>query len=161
VWAVKRKHISAAFYKDKISQMLKMIINVTHDRVEQWKKEHVVQGKIVELHTEMSSLIMECVLVCVFGETSTNLSDLTFLKDGNAIKHNVGSFIRKLFFSLMGRVLSPLRLFSDFFDDLALGSAEKEAFANFDEFRAFALKMIDKRRCEIASGEKSRGDFLS
>jgi glycerol kinase len=33
LWAKKRKHLSAAFYKDKITQMLGIVIGITNQRV--------------------------------------------------------------------------------------------------------------------------------
>ena len=32
-WAIRRKHLSAAFYKDKLSNMLAMIISITNQSV--------------------------------------------------------------------------------------------------------------------------------
>ena len=37
LWAQKRKHLSTAFYKDKIKVMLKSAIAVTNKRVQEWK----------------------------------------------------------------------------------------------------------------------------
>ena len=39
-WATKRKHLSSAFYKDKMIKMLHKIIYLTQSRVEEWKKEY-------------------------------------------------------------------------------------------------------------------------
>ena len=38
LWATKRKHLSSAFYKDKMTGMLQMIIAITSKRVGEWKE---------------------------------------------------------------------------------------------------------------------------
>ncbi len=37
LWSTKRKHLSAAFYKEKMTSMLKTIMSMTNDRVSEWK----------------------------------------------------------------------------------------------------------------------------
>jgi len=39
-WAQKRKHLSAAFYKDKINDMLAIIIRITNQQVQVWKRDY-------------------------------------------------------------------------------------------------------------------------
>jgi cytochrome P450 len=39
-WAQKRKHLSAAFYKDKINDMLAIIIRITNQQVPVWKRDY-------------------------------------------------------------------------------------------------------------------------
>jgi cytochrome P450 len=33
IWSLRRKHLSAAFYKDKLKSMLEMIIAITHSKI--------------------------------------------------------------------------------------------------------------------------------
>ena len=40
VWSQKRKHLTAAFYKDKMINMLETIIDLSYDQIQQWKKEY-------------------------------------------------------------------------------------------------------------------------
>ena len=44
VWSTKRKHLSASFYKEKLNMMLKKIIEVTHDRLNEIKNTCVEGG---------------------------------------------------------------------------------------------------------------------
>ena len=44
LWALKRKHMSVAFYKEKLGPMLEMVIQNTHDNVNRLKQNHVLSG---------------------------------------------------------------------------------------------------------------------
>ena len=37
LWSQKRKHLSAAFYKDKMISMLEIIIDLSYDKIQEWK----------------------------------------------------------------------------------------------------------------------------
>lgn len=39
-WLERRKHLAAAFYKDKINLMLKSIIHIANDKVQEWKQNY-------------------------------------------------------------------------------------------------------------------------
>ena len=75
LWAEKRRHLSAAFYKEKLQPMMETIIAVTQARSERW----VSQGEI-NISAEVSDLITECVLQCVFGTSSEQLGKLEYIK---------------------------------------------------------------------------------
>ena len=70
IWREKRKHLSAAFYKDKMIQMLDSVANLTIDRVEKWKSEYVGTGREFILNQQVSDHIMDSILFCVFGQTN-------------------------------------------------------------------------------------------
>jgi cytochrome P450 len=74
VWAEKRKHLSSAFYKDKLLPMMNTVISVTNQTVQNWKKS---SKKSIDLTAEVSDLVTECVLQCVFGESSEKLGRLS------------------------------------------------------------------------------------
>ena len=44
LWATKRKHLSSAFYKDKMTGMLQLIIATSSKRIEEWKEKHIKSG---------------------------------------------------------------------------------------------------------------------
>ena len=44
LWSLKRKHLSAAFYKEKLQGMLAQIIKVVYETIEELKKTHVKDG---------------------------------------------------------------------------------------------------------------------
>lgn len=61
-WALKRKHLSAAFYKDKMSPMLGMMIDITFDSLKQLKETHLKTGTPVEMVEYISAHLMSCIL---------------------------------------------------------------------------------------------------
>jgi cytochrome P450 len=77
-WATKRKHLSVAFYKDKLSEMLTIIIEFTNNQVQKWKAKHV-GGPPLDIFEGISNLILEGILLCVFGVDSTALGELKYL----------------------------------------------------------------------------------
>lgn len=49
-----------------------MIIDITVQRVTLWKSNHVEKGDQFNITREISDLIADSVLVCVFGQSSIN-----------------------------------------------------------------------------------------
>ncbi len=63
-WAMKRKHLSAAFYKERLNAMMRIVIEVTQERIGRWS------GAQIDITKEAMGLITECILQCVFGTSS-------------------------------------------------------------------------------------------
>jgi cytochrome P450 len=78
VWAEKRKHLSSAFYKEKLLPMMNTVISVTNQTVHKWKN---LPNKSIDLTAEVSDLVTECVLQCVFGESSEKIGRLTHVQN--------------------------------------------------------------------------------
>ena len=66
-WNERRKHLSTAFYKEKMIKMIDLAAKVAFDRVESWKKEYVGKDKDFLIFREPADLAMDCILACVFG----------------------------------------------------------------------------------------------
>ena len=64
---VKRKHVSSAFYKDRMVKMLTVIADMTYHRIEEWKEKFAKGGEEMVLVKEVSLLIMDCIACTVFG----------------------------------------------------------------------------------------------
>jgi cytochrome P450 len=75
IWAKKRKHLSAAFYKEKLQGMISTIIQITVTTVDKW-----MDLKEVDISAEATDLITECVLQCVFGTSSDQLGNLDYIQ---------------------------------------------------------------------------------
>jgi cytochrome P450 len=67
--------MSAAFYKEKLQAMMSTIIEVTITTVDKWADK-----KEVDICAEVSDLITECVLQCVFGTSSEQLGKIGYVK---------------------------------------------------------------------------------
>ncbi len=98
LWAEKRKHISAAFYKEKLHPMMCTIISVTQKTCKRW----VELGEI-NISAEVSDLITECVLQCVFGTSSEELGKLGYVRDGKPQEMYLGQFLKQNFVDHMRR----------------------------------------------------------
>lgn len=62
LWASKRKHLSAAFYKERVTKMLEMVIKCATTEVDDWKTKYIGGHKTFELQERISYLVTECVL---------------------------------------------------------------------------------------------------
>ena len=65
----KRKHLSAAFYKDKMQTLLGQIIELTYKKVQK-VIEDVKNGKVeIDIVEFVNTTMMENMLICIFGVT--------------------------------------------------------------------------------------------
>jgi cytochrome P450 len=65
----RRKHVSVAFYKEKMALMLQTIIKLTNDSVQQWRKTYDPRNGPCELSlaAEVSDLITNAEIGTIFG----------------------------------------------------------------------------------------------
>ena len=67
-WQDQRKHLAAAFYKDKMNMMIRIIIGIANTKVQGWKLNYQSSsGKVMSLTKEMSDLVADAELASVFG----------------------------------------------------------------------------------------------
>ena len=83
-WAMKRKRIASAFYKDKLTPMLQNIVALSNQQVKAWKslssanEPSVPTRPSIDITNEISNFMTECVLQCVFGTSSKEMGRLAF-----------------------------------------------------------------------------------
>lgn len=106
VWAQKRKHLSSAFYKDKLNPMMETVISVANQNVQKWKN---LSHKSIDLTAEVSDLVSECVLQCVFGESSEKLGRLPHVQNNTTNHLYPGQFLKFNFNEHMMRFLKIFR----------------------------------------------------
>ena len=58
--------------------MMNTVISVTNQTVEKWKN---LKEKSIDLTAEVSDLVTECVMQCVFGESSEKLGRLSHIQN--------------------------------------------------------------------------------
>ena len=139
--------------------MLAIVISISNDGV---KELLSYKGKPFEICDHVSKLIMECIIQCVFGEDSSKIEKLTFIKNGNGSKYHPGDFLKACFEGFFFKNNGILRQSTDLFNQSFLGAGEKELLANAQAFREFISKMIDKRRSEMQRPDfVNSGDFLT
>ena len=83
---------------------METIIAVTQATSAKW----IRQGDI-NISAEVSDLITECVLQCVFGTSSEQLGKLTYIKQGEANPLYPGQFLKDNFVGHMKRQMRPFR----------------------------------------------------
>lgn len=137
LWALKRKHVSAAFYKDKLLAMMNIIIDVTTHRLQKW-----LEAGEVNITAEISDMITECVLQCVFGMSSESLGKIGYRRFGEVTMLNPGQYLKQNFVDHVSRNLRVFRQYFDIFDEVIIGQKEKDTVFNSDNFRLFLQKMI-------------------
>jgi hypothetical protein len=84
--------------------MMETIIAVTQARSEKW----IDQGEI-NISAEVSDLITECVLQCVFGTSCEKLGKLEYIKQGEANSLYPGKFLKQNFVDHMLRQMKIFR----------------------------------------------------
>jgi hypothetical protein len=84
--------------------MMCTIIDVTTRTVDKW----AAQGE-VNISAEVSDLITECVLQCVFGTSSEQLGKLDYVQKGKSNPLYLGQFLKQSFVDHMRRQLKVYR----------------------------------------------------
>jgi len=60
--------LSAAFYKEKMSNLLNTVLDLTAHKVEEWKLKYADQSdKHINIIKEIADLITNSVQACIFG----------------------------------------------------------------------------------------------
>eukprot|EP00347_Sterkiella_histriomuscorum_P017019 403350965 len=162
LWVQKRKHLSAAFYKDKIKHMLKSAIVVTNQKVQEWRLLVEDKGdQTIILNKQAQEMIDDVIQVCVFGQ-SVLKKQIGYIEKGKTLDFTIGKFLRLLTQKIFNRYGGPVRQLCDFFDYLPITWGEYEGFKNARNFRKFVKMLIDERRVEMADPNYTQSeDFLT
>ena len=78
VWSTKRKHLSNALYRDKITPMLNIVIGIAYRKLQEIKAQNVANKTQVDITRLVSDLIMDCIVECVFGIKSDEMEKLDY-----------------------------------------------------------------------------------
>ncbi|CDW84567.1 cytochrome p450 [Stylonychia lemnae] len=156
----KRKRLSVAFYKDKMTQNLIIIIKKTFAWVQAIKKDIKEGNNERELSKMINDHIMDCILASVFGETDIKQT-VQFQVGDKTSEISIGVCVGKLFLQLARKMQKPHRIFTKIFDTVYIGKEEKILQKNLQTYRNFLQSLIDKRRQQIKDSNYSSTDFLS
>lgn len=67
----RRKHLAAAFYKDKMNLLIKVIITIANKKVQEWKEVYGPNSangpSEMSLTKEVSDLVADSQLASIFG----------------------------------------------------------------------------------------------
>ncbi|CDW82654.1 cytochrome family subfamily polypeptide 55 precursor [Stylonychia lemnae] len=163
-WADKRKHLTSAFYKEKIIRILKESVAITYKKVQTWKERlnsSDASQQLIILNREIQELLDEVVNVSIFGQGSQR-AKLNYQIKGKQTQMVPGQFARTLLNDLFKKLAHPLRLNWDFFNKIPLNSQERETRINCIRFREYVQSMIDERKKEMKEpGYIPQLDFLT
>ncbi|CDW78703.1 cytochrome family subfamily polypeptide 55 precursor [Stylonychia lemnae] len=160
--ALKRKHLSSAFYKDKMQSLLNSIISTTFDTVQETISQINKGVDELDLNQYIGKLILESIQICIFG-VNEKLELLPFKQKGKIDQLSQGVFMNRLSAGLLERSNNIFRINFEFLDNHFVGKAEKELEENTKTLRRFILNMINLRRekNKALKPEEIPHDFLN
>eukprot|EP00347_Sterkiella_histriomuscorum_P002040 403369704 len=158
--ALKRKHLSVAFYKERMSHILNTIIQMTKERVDQLKVDIKAGKNELNLVDFINTLTMRSIQVCVFGISDFE-QDPTYLDNQKETKIPLGPYLKKLFMVYARRNAHFLRMISRLFDQTFIGLSEKELQQNCFAFRDYLRHQIKLRKEQIKDPLFQSKDFLT
>ena len=143
-WNTKRKHLSSAFYKEKLIKMIDIVATHAFEIVQNWKKEYAGTDKDFQLFKEPNQMIMNSILASVFGKSNVT-RELDYYENGVLIKINICEAVRVIFLRLIRRGYTPIRLVTKLVDTIYINKDEKELLGNIRELRKFIKELIKER----------------
>jgi cytochrome P450 len=71
-WAMRRKHVSVAFYKEKLLKFAEIMKGVVHDQMKEWEKK-AATGENFNLIPAVQTIYQKIILSCAFGKDISEL----------------------------------------------------------------------------------------
>eukprot|EP00347_Sterkiella_histriomuscorum_P011321 403372900 len=158
--ALKRKHLSVAFYKDRMAHILNTIIQMSKECVEKLKEDIKAGKNELNLVEFINTLTMRSIQVCVFGISDFE-QDPTYLDNQKETKISLGPYLKKLFMAYARRNAHFLRMNFTLFDQTFIGQPEKELQKNCHTFRGYLHNQIKIRREQMKDPQYQSKDFLT
>ncbi|CDW83922.1 cytochrome p450 [Stylonychia lemnae] len=158
--SMKRKRLSAAFYKDKMTQILQILVKKTYDWTQKLKQD-IKDGKSEkELNKLVNDHVTSCIMTSVFGETQLKQS-LQFQTGNGEEELSLGICVGKLFFKMIRKQITPLRQLTQLFDRYYIGKEEQDLLKNLQNYRVFLQKLIEERKEQMKDPNHYSADFLT
>ncbi|CDW80458.1 cytochrome family subfamily polypeptide 55 precursor [Stylonychia lemnae] len=158
--AVRRKHVSAAFYKDRLTKQLEDVIRITFDRVNDIKEDLKKQKDELNLIQWVGDLVMYNIQVCVFGIDCAK-QELGYHENGSIQQLSVAMFLKKVTVNMFMRMIKVHRLCFSTLNSFFIGQSERDYKKNAEIFRQFLKNVIQERKNRIKlSKDYQIHDFL-
>lgn len=159
--AQKRKHMSVAFYKDKMVKMLHTITQIAHSRILDWKLKYVEQKQEMVIFREISDLVFDALSATVFGVGNNNRK-ISIIIDGTKQEVTLAKALRNILAFHIQRLINPFRLFMMPYFDKIYFPSEQHVKTNSDELRLVIKTMVVERKEEMKDPNfVSQEDFLT
>ena len=88
-WNERRKHVSAAFYKEKMKRMINIAAGVAFERVQEWKRDYAGKDRDFFIYREPADLVNDCIQASVFGSSILD-EKLEYIEKGVTKKLTIG-----------------------------------------------------------------------
>ncbi|CDW76171.1 cytochrome family subfamily polypeptide 55 precursor [Stylonychia lemnae] len=162
IQALKRKHLSSAFYKDKMQSQLNSIISSTYDMVQETIQQINLGNDELDLNQYIGKLILKSIQICIFG-VDEHLEMLPFKQKGKIDQLSQGVFMNRISAGSILRSNNVFRINFEFLDHYFVGKDEKELEQNQITMRRFIFEMIKMRRekNKALKPEEIHHDFLN
>ncbi|CDW84544.1 cytochrome family subfamily polypeptide 55 precursor [Stylonychia lemnae] len=163
-WADKRKHLSSAFYKDKILQILKKATGITYQKVQTWKeklKNSDDSKQLIVLNNEVQELLDQVISISIFGQGNQRTT-IPYYINGKPTQMVPGHFMRTVINYTFKKLQNPFRIGNDLFNKISLNAQERETRNNCIRFREYVQQILDIRRMEMKEPDYApQTDFLT
>ncbi|CDW80105.1 cytochrome family subfamily polypeptide 55 precursor [Stylonychia lemnae] len=156
--SIRRKHVSAAFYKDRLTIQLEAVIKLTFNRLKDMKEALNESNNEINLTSWLGEMVMHSIQICVFGLDSNDLK-LDYIEQGKIQTLPLSMFMKKLSVQLFVRIIKVYRLCFSSLNSFYIGQQEQEYRQNALFFRQFLKDVISQRRKRISEGYQSN-DFV-
>ncbi|CDW77402.1 cytochrome p450 [Stylonychia lemnae] len=161
VQAMRRKRLSTAFYKEKMTQNLNIIIKQTFNWV-QGIKQDIKQGKNErELGSMIGEHLLDCILTSVFGETKHKKFLKYIIEGDNTEDASLTVIVSRIFIKLSRKPFRVFRLFTHSLDTWYIGEDEKNIHKNIINYRNMLSELIYERRQAMKDPNFDGADFLT
>lgn len=83
----------------------------------------------MNLIREVSDLVAESVIACIFGQSMVSQL-LPYIQNDDSKMITIGDFMRKILFGVFRRVIHPVRIMMEVFDNSFINKSERENYKN-------------------------------
>mmetsp|Transcript_48085 Transcript_48085/g.35284 ORF Transcript_48085/g.35284 Transcript_48085/m.35284 type:complete len:253 (-) Transcript_48085:532-1290(-) len=159
----KRRSLSAAFFKDKITNMMQVFIKLGYQQLTLWEEKEEEEWEVA-LGDYFSVFLNKCVLACVFGQTNVDHKLALQHTDGHFEQMEIGKYMEYMMPPFFMRFAQPLRTLFDIFDNVYIWRLERIQLGNLNRFRSLIQHLIEEKRLAINNlkpGEQGPDDFLA
>jgi cytochrome P450 len=162
LWNSKRKVLSAAFYKDKLSMMGDIVKEQIKRSMVIWKEKYIASGKKeLNVVSEISLILVRVILACAFGYDCSERT-LTYYENGVKTTKTIAYVLRNNLEALLLKMMAPQLVFLPESINYDFAQKDKHNTLNAKEIRAVFTEIIRERRAEMErTGENNSADLLN
>ena len=120
-WALRRKHMSAAFSKEKLNNILGLVSDYCTQSIRTLIATHVKEGRTIDIVQYLRQLETDNILKSVFGKAGCEMDEQPYVENGVTRLIHPGEHLTNVNRKQIMRIYKPQRMFFDCFDTTVLG----------------------------------------